>query len=142
MDANLLDPYQFFITQSQSNRWLKSVAADSLKSVKLTVMEWLLIVAIKNNNYELTVTEAAEALGVSLPQITALTQKLIKQELVKQKVISSDRRSRALMLTTKGKELCAKSEEAVRQGLLKRTKDANPFTNYYLLLKKVIKINQ
>lgn len=66
-------------------------------------MEWLLLgVVSQGKSTGLTMSEIAEALHVTLPQVTALVNKLLPLKLIKQKSASTDRRSRVVTITSKG----------------------------------------
>jgi len=53
----------------------------------------------------------AQTLGVTLPQITALTNKLLALKIVRQKTQTHDRRSRHIVPTGKGKSLVEDTED-------------------------------
>ncbi len=112
------DAHSFLLSHAQTDRWLRTQFAQALEATDLTMMEWLLLTTLsKYDKTGQTVTEVAEKLAVSLPQITALTQELIKKQLIEQHVERHDRRSRRLLITTKGKAVCDKGCEKVNSAL-------------------------
>jgi DNA-binding MarR family transcriptional regulator len=99
---------------------LRLVVAKQLVEFDLTMMEWLLLATVCAGPKEgMTMTSVAEALDVTLPQITALTNSLVKTKLVRQKVSSQDRRSRRLTCTISGRRLIMRVEEAMNVSMEK-----------------------
>ena len=67
------------------------------------MMEWLLLGVVAGGPAKgSTMSDVAKSLHVTLPQVTALVNKLLPLKLIKQKSASSDRRSRLVSLTSKG----------------------------------------
>ena len=56
----------------------------------------------------LSITAAASALDMSMPQTTLLAGKLVKSRLARQKTQSYDKRSRHVIVTAKGKHISTK----------------------------------
>lgn len=106
--------YEACLLHSRADRALRMVAARGLEQFDITMMQWLLLSTTnKGPASGMRMSELAESLDVTMPQITALMNDLIKLKLAKQKVNSSDRRSRRLTLTPLGKKQLQKMEEAV-----------------------------
>lgn len=91
----------------------------------------------------LTMSSVAEALDVTLPQVTALSSSLAKAKLVKQQVSRQDRRSRRLTLTSSGKKLLADIEQATTDALEAWTVDipADQLAAYQEALKRLASLN-
>lgn len=98
--------YEACLLHSRADRSLRTVMAGRLEKFDLTMMEWLLLGAVKEGgNTGITMSDAASTLDVTLPQVTALSASLSKSNLIKQKVNRQDRRSRRLSITAAGKRL-------------------------------------
>lgn len=95
--------YEICLLHAQSDRALRAMIAEKLNGMNITMMEWLLLgVVTSGKSSGLTMSEIAEALHVTLPQVTALVNKLLPLKLIKQKSASTDRRSRVVTITSKG----------------------------------------
>ena len=91
------------LLHARSDRILRGHIASQLGSSKITMMEWLVLGVInKSKSKGKSMSEIAQVLHVTLPQVTALVNKLLPLKLVRQKSASSDRRSRIVTLTSKG----------------------------------------
>ncbi len=110
--------YQACLMHARADRALRLLVAKKLEEFDLTMMEWLLLATVCNGAREgMTMSAVAGTLDVTLPQITALTNSLVKTRLVKQKVSSQDRRSRQLTCTIAGKRLITRIEEAINDSM-------------------------
>lgn len=82
---------------------MRALIADRLEGMNITMMEWLLLGVVSRGKASgLTMSEIASTLQVTLPQVTALVNKLLPLKLIKQKSASNDRRSRVVTVTSKG----------------------------------------
>jgi DNA-binding MarR family transcriptional regulator len=82
------------------------------------MMEWLLLgVVVSGPEKGLSMSSVAQALDVTLPQVTALVSNLLKQKLIKQKTQLQDRRSRHVSPTSRGKVLLGDMERAINQAM-------------------------
>jgi DNA-binding MarR family transcriptional regulator len=70
--------------------------------------DWYCVVAPKEG---FSMSQIAQALDVTLPQVTALVNSLTKSGLIKQKVLAVDRRGRQVMITPKGSRLLSRLEQ-------------------------------
>lgn len=107
------------LLQIKAERALKSSISFQLQSCHITIMEWLVlgIVASDVSKFK-TMTEISHELNVTLPQVTALVTRLVEQKCLKQKVLASDHRGRAVSVTLKGKRVLAKSEKLINKSLV------------------------
>lgn len=95
--------YEVSLLHAQSDRALRALVAERLSDMNITMMEWLLLgVVSAGRTSGLTMSEIADALRVTLPQVTALVNKLLPLKLIKQKSAATDRRSRVVTITSKG----------------------------------------
>ena len=98
-----MNMYEIGLLHARSDRVLRAKVAGLLESSKITMIEWLLLgVVAEGSSKGMTMSEIAQSLHVTLPQVTALVNKLLPLKLVKQKSASNDRRSRLVSLTSKG----------------------------------------
>lgn len=109
--------YDFCVVQAHFDKKIKSLSAEILSAHKLTHMEWLVMCVINSSPRASKMSDIANEIGVSLPQITALVTNLISKRLIKQKTIISDRRSKHLSLTLKGKRIMGKVETTLNKNL-------------------------
>jgi DNA-binding MarR family transcriptional regulator len=106
--------YEACLLHSKADRALRLVVSRQLDSFELSMMEWLLLATVCDGPPTgITMTQAAGTLDVTLPQVTALMNDLVKMKLVKQKVSKTDKRSRKLLCTTQGKRLLGEIEKAI-----------------------------
>jgi len=116
--AKEIDVFTLCMTHAHVDRWLRTQIAKALENCSLTMMEWLLLSSVQKNKDEgLTVSQMAKLLGVTLPQVTALTQQLLKKELLKQVVESQDRRSRRLYVSPAGEKLCNEAQQQIEEAM-------------------------
>lgn len=98
-----MNMYEICLLHARSDRALRAKIAGLLDESKITMMEWLLLGVVAGAPSKgMTMSEIAGSLHVTLPQVTALVNKLLPLKLVKQKSASNDRRSRLVSLTSKG----------------------------------------
>lgn len=97
----------------QTERAFRVTLAAALERHHITIMEWLLLGAVgRSESRTIRMLAAAEALGVTLPQVTALAGHLLDNKLVRQKIYGGDKRGRQLELTGKGMNVLEDAEEA------------------------------
>lgn len=98
-----MNMYEICLLHARSDRALRSKIASLLEESQITMMEWLLLGVVAGGPAKgSTMSDIAKSLHVTLPQVTALVNKLLPLKLVKQKSANSDRRSRLVSLTSKG----------------------------------------
>lgn len=110
--------YKLCLWQAKGDRGLRTLASHQLEPFKLTLMQWLLLrTTVAAPRQRLTMTDAANLLNVTLPQITALAGGLTGPGYLIQRVNSRDRRSRQLVATAKGRRLADKAERQLEATL-------------------------
>jgi len=98
-----MNTYEMCLLHARSDRALRGSIASRLEKLNITMMEWLLLGVIKQSGAKgLSMSDIAQSLHVTLPQVTALVNKLLPLKLIKQKSANADRRSRLVSLTSKG----------------------------------------
>lgn len=120
-----MNMYDICLLHARSDRMFRSAVAAQLEKSQITMMEWLLLGVVSAGSPKgVTMSNIADELRVTLPQVTALVNKLLPQKLIKQKSATSDRRSRLVLLTNKGqlvfddmKELMEKSQPQIFTGV-------------------------
>jgi DNA-binding MarR family transcriptional regulator len=123
-EATKTSMYEACLQHSRADRALRLVVAKELEESNVTMMQWLLLATVsKGPNSGMRMTELAAALDVTMPQITALMNDLVELKLAKQKISSTDRRSRRLMATPVGKKLISEIESRLDQSLREWLKD-------------------
>jgi DNA-binding MarR family transcriptional regulator len=125
--------YEICLLHSRADRALRMVVSRRLDQFKVTMMEWLLLGVVESGAKDgMTMSTVANALDVTLPQVTALTASLTKLKLIKQKISRQDRRSRRLAVTTSGKKMLTDIEQEVDQAMQQWVVDIPPsdFSTY------------
>ena len=113
-----LTMYERCLLHARADRALRSLVGTRLEQYHLTMMEWLLLGVVCQGPPEgLSMSAVAQSLDVTLPQVTALANKLLNLKLVRQKTQSHDRRSRHVMPTGKGKTLLEDTEESISEAM-------------------------
>jgi DNA-binding MarR family transcriptional regulator len=122
-----MNMYEICLLHARSDRALRAKVAGLLDSSKITMMEWLLLGVVAGAPSKgMTMSEIAQSLHVTLPQVTALVNKLLPLKLVRQKSASNDRRSRLVSLTSKGELVLDENKkllEAARRDIFGNASD-------------------
>lgn len=106
--------YEACLTHARADRALRLVVAKQLERFDLTMMEWLLMATVSGSPGKgMTMSAVAQALNVTLPQVTALANNLVRSKLIKQKINTRDKRSRYLTATPAGKRLIERVEVVI-----------------------------
>lgn len=143
-DGDSISMYEISLLQSRADRSLRVFLSAAIKSFDITVMEWLLLSTVAENATKdkgVTMSFVARALNVTLPQVTALTSRMLKTELLQQKVSTKDRRSRTMQVTPSGEQLLAdidKKMDAVQDRWLADLTEED-ITGYISTLRKLSK---
>ena len=99
---------------ARADRAMRVVVNDQLESYRITMMEWLALGVVSLGPKQgLSMTRIATTLNVTLPQVTALINGLLKLKLIKQKVLDSDRRGRQVIATSRGKRILTRLEQDI-----------------------------
>lgn len=135
-----MNMYEICLLHAQSDRSLRAAIASLLEESKITMMEWLLLgVVAAGPSKGMTMSEIAQSLNVTLPQVTALVNKLLPLKLVKQKSASTDRRSRLVSLTNKGQLVFNESSKLLdgAQPTIFSGSDAADMSSYTAMLARM-----
>lgn len=117
MSISELTMYEACLLHANADRNLRTMVSRHLEKFGITRMEWLLLAAACEHSSGLHMSALSQLLNVSLPQVTALANRLLDAGLVSQRVEARDRRSRSLTATRRGKELIKKIEISMRNFL-------------------------
>ena len=110
--------YDVCITHAHGDRAFRNAIAGYLSQYNITMMEWLLLgIAAKEASKGVSMTHSAHVLGVTLPQVTALVAKLAPLGYIQQKSSNVDRRSRIILITSKGSGVFEKSSKVLEDSL-------------------------
>lgn len=109
-----MNMYESCLLHARADRALRALVGLKLEQYKLTMMEWLLLGVVNSGPPEgMSMSSVAQTLDVTLPQVTALANKLLNQKLVKQKTQTKDRRSRFIRTTSKGAGILDEIEQTL-----------------------------
>lgn len=107
-------PFEMYLTLAGADRSMRGILLRELESYDVGVMDWLLLSYVHDGPKEgCNMSSIARTLGVTLPQVTALTNRLLKLRLIKQKTQANDRRTRHVTLLPAGQELTEAVERKV-----------------------------
>lgn len=110
--------HEICLLHARSDRALRALVAEQLAKSNITMMEWLLLGVVSGGSGQgMTMSEIAKELHVTLPQVTALVNKLLPLKLIKQKTASNDRRSRRVTATSKGQSSLEDSNKLLDEAM-------------------------
>lgn len=111
-----MNMYDICLLHARSDRMFRSAVAAQLEKSQITMMEWLLLGVVSAGPAKgVNMSSVADELKVTLPQVTALVNKLLPQKLIKQKSATTDRRSRLVFLTNKGQLVFDEMNEVMQK---------------------------
>jgi DNA-binding MarR family transcriptional regulator len=114
-----MNMFELCLLHARSDRALRGSIASKLEAHDITMMEWLLLGVIQRGNGKgMSMSEIAQTLHVTLPQVTALVNKLLPLRLIKQKSANLDRRSRLVSLTSKGELVLGDASKALNDATI------------------------
>jgi len=109
---------QTYLLISKADRAAQALIYRTLRPMKLTPSEWLLLGLVTTEDEEgLSPGDLARQLYVSAAQATSISSKLIDRRLLRQKTSRQDRRGRTLQVTAKGRTLFDDANSAVDAAL-------------------------
>lgn len=110
--------FETSLALSRTDRAFQAMVTKKLKPLKLNAMQWLLLGVVEDaDETGISLGAAAKTLDVSLPQMTALSSKLVDARLLRIRTQRSDRRSRRVMLSARGRSTLENANGAVSDGL-------------------------
>lgn len=111
--------YQACLMHSRAERVLKTIVAKHLKNFGITRMEWIVLASLESNTKVggYTMSELSQVLDIKLSQLTILSGGIISSGLAKQVTSHSDKRTKLVTITPKGKKLVEQIDASMRQAL-------------------------
>jgi DNA-binding MarR family transcriptional regulator len=97
---------------SNCNRITQELNRQMKNEMSLTLAKYEVLIAIKNSDDgQITMSNLSQKLSVSNANMTGMTGRLLKDELIEKKAFPKDRRIFSLALTDKGYEILEKAQE-------------------------------
>ncbi len=110
--------YELCLNHARADRAMRSLVADRLSKSRLSIMEWLALNVIAAGPKQgVSMSQIANSLDVTLPQVTALVSTLTKLRFVKQKILIKDRRGRQVIVTIRGRRTLLRLESDVSEAM-------------------------
>ncbi len=110
--------YETCLAHARADRALRTFIASELEQHEITLMEWLMLSVVCNAPKEgLSMSTVARALDVTLPQVTALANKLLAQKYIEQIIQVHDRRARHVFPTASGKRVWQEVEKSLSKNI-------------------------
>lgn len=117
-EPTITKPYEMYLTLAGVDRVIRGVLQRELEPYDIGIMDWLLLSFVHDGPKEgCNMSSIARALGVTLPQVTALTNRLLKLRLIRQKTQVSDRRTRHVTLLPAGQDIANEVARKVAERL-------------------------
>lgn len=97
---------------SNCNRITQELNRQMKQEMSLTLAKYEVLIAIKNSDDgQITMSNLSQKLSVSNANMTGMTARLLKDELIEKKAFPKDRRIFSVALTDKGYEILEKAQE-------------------------------
>lgn len=97
---------------SNCNRITQELNRQMKQELSLTLAKYEVLIAIKNSDDgQITMSNLSRELSVSNANMTGMTARLLKDELIEKKAFPKDRRIFSVALTDKGYEMLEKAQE-------------------------------
>ncbi len=114
----MLKLYETCLAHARADRALRTFVASELEKHEITLMEWLMLSVVCNApEAGLSMSTVARSLDVTLPQVTALANKLMAQQYIEQKIQVHDRRARHVFSTPSGKKVWQDVEQSLSKNI-------------------------
>lgn len=138
----IFDMVEWYLLHLRIDSSTQIVIARALDSINLTVLEWVVLCIIAQQEADtLTTTEIAKKFDLNVPQTTVLLNKMAKKSLIRHKTSTKDRRVKYLHCTREGKRVAFESDQAVQKAMrywLFDLSDAE-IEQYLSIVKKIVK---
>jgi len=133
--------YGMGLLQAKAFRILKNRTTEILKPFGISTVDWAMLGLLSQKVEGGGVMQLARDLGVEAPFVTELVKNLEKKDLVRKYARESDKRNKAVVLTSAGKKFVENTEGLVRgemRGLLHGS-SISEILGYQKVLKTIIK---
>lgn len=137
----VFDAAEWFTLAGRFDSTLKVVVARALEKYTLTVLEWVILSSIaKVEDGTYTATSLAQDFDMNVSQTTVLLAKISKQNLIRLKPDSKDRRVKLIYCTRSGRKMAFESDENVQHAMRYWLFDLSDseIESYQKILKKII----
>lgn len=98
----------FPVMLAETSRAWRALMDERLRHLGLSQAKWLALLHIHRGGMDMTQKELAGRLGVEGPTITALLDRLTRDNYIERRESSADRRAKTVHLTPKAKQLMKK----------------------------------
>ena len=113
-----LSAFEMSVAMSRADRHIRTLISQQLKPLKLSLMQWLVLGTVVITTEEsIAMGAVAQLLGISLSQVTSLSNYLLDMRMLRQKTDRTDHRSRRLQATTRGRAIHYDAESAINVAL-------------------------
>lgn len=131
--------HELLLTQVRADRALRVLVSKRIESQRITMMEWLTLGVISSSPKKgLSMTNIANQLDVTLPQVTVLVAGLLQLKYAKQQTLARDHRGKQVMITLKGRRVLSKLDSSIAKTMRRHTKQipANQMQAYILTIEQ------
>jgi DNA-binding MarR family transcriptional regulator len=108
---------EWYLLSTKNISTLKLIMARALDGIEITFADWLVLKDILDNDGTATISELAERFDINIPQATVQIKKLVKKNLVKQKISLVDRRVKYLKCSRKGVKVVFDGEQSIQHAM-------------------------
>lgn len=138
MDVSKVPTYKIGLIQAQAYRNLQAHFWAALKPFGVTIPEWSLL-GVLNDNGQMTLTELTKALRSKASHPTVLVDELEDRGLVRRIPHKTDKRTKLVSLSPKGKALVPKVELAARTHIREMLGDVDrdSLETYFIVLQQL-----
>lgn len=98
----------FPVMLAETNRAWRALMDQRLRHLGLSQAKWLALLHIHRGGAGMTQTELASRLGIEGPTLTALLDRLMRDNYIERRESPTDRRAKTVHLTAKAKQLMKK----------------------------------
>ncbi len=117
--AATLSPYQAYLLYDRATRTMRAGLRQALEPLDLSVIEWVILSTVKDAGRQyISMTALAAISNKPLSQTSVVVQGLIERRLVRQKMGTTDLRSRSVVCTAGGRRILFRASQQVAPSLL------------------------
>ncbi len=105
--------FSFMLDYTTRNMRRYATETFAIEGLGITVDQWGVLLLLRDNDRELSVTELAAGMVKDKPTTTRIIDVLVRESLVVRRQDEHDRRSQRVSLTAKGEEVAKKAQPVV-----------------------------
>jgi len=98
----------FPVMLAETSRAWRALMDERLRDLGLSQAKWLALLHIHRGGADMTQKELASRLGIEGPTLTALLDRLMRDDYIQRRESATDRRAKTVHLTPKAKQLMKK----------------------------------